>query len=386
MASRMAAKTGLGWLPDYVRGYALLASGNAKDAESLARRLEDIGVHDVRIRHLLINTLLAQGKSRQSIYWIRRNMGAVDDPVIRAEYGRAVAMYQRMHPDGGISMAGGVIPSTNVTKGTAMDTVYLNDLPFAIAPEAQQGAGITATASATAFRRFQTGELNELMASVTAGVERGIYGTETDLLTLSPRLRFVVYRGANNFWVGPVSELQWQGGRPYARRWGMAAGTSLFLSPSDRLDVTTEAVKQDSRDRPYLDGTRIKADMAWKRKLPGSSVLTLGAGFTRETTRAGHLSFRGGRASATLGRTWQSGLYADFSFSWEEKFYDADFPLISEPRKDREASLQIGFAHERLKLFGTIPYVGARYVKHGSNVPLYRFSSTDLVLRAHRQF
>lgn len=376
----------LAWLPSYVDGYRCLTLGDAACAESRARGLLAQDRRNMRARHLLINALAAQGRHRAAVYHIRRNLALASDPQVVKEYEGALAAYDKRNPSLGLSLSMSATPSTNATRGTEQEIVYLNDLPFRVAESSRAKSGSTVTGGLTLYRRFALGERSDLLASVTTTLERGVEDPSGSVVTVAPALSLQHDFGATKLSAGPVAEIQWQDGDLLAYRMGGAVNVSRAVLDNTEISLALRMMSQTYPDMDYLDGYKASAEIGLRRRFTPDLAGTVSLELERQHTQARHMAHNLAKVSAGLEKYWPNGLYTDVTLSYQAKTYDEAGALSSAPRRDDQFQFQVGVAHERLKVLGVMPYVGYRYTQNRSNVGFYAYESNDLVISGRVRF
>lgn len=374
------------YAPDYLLAYALLAEGRAADAAAIIRPWVERFPRQVRPRHLLINAQLAQQDYRAAVFNIRRNQRLVADPDLRRQYDDLLAQYEQVNPSTGLGLTFGASPSTNVNRGTGQSTVIINGLPFAIDASSRQRSGATVTFGLTGFRKFAVGERTDIVGAAALTLETGFSDAQQNVLSFAPSLQVQHSFERTLLSFGPVAEVQWLDGERYVDRVGLSFALSRQLSDKTSGTLQLRAVRQNYDTLDFLDGYKGSVGVSLRHGLAPDLTLTLGAEAERELTQASHLSYSQGKISAGLERTWDSGLYADFSISYARRHYSADFPAATFPRQDDRYEVQIGVAYQPFRIFGVTPYVGLRHIRNGSNISLYDYRSNDLVISARKRF
>lgn len=139
-------------------------------------------------------------------------------------------------------------------------------------------------------------------------------------------------------------------------------------------------------DRPYLDGWRLIGRAGIRHQVSHGLFASLGIEGRRESTEAEHLTYNMAELSAGLEKYWKNGFYTDIQLDLGIRRYDAAGVLSADPRRDQLFRIQAGVAHEAISLFGMMPYVGYRYTKNDSNLSLYSYESSDLIISGRKRF
>jgi outer membrane protein len=374
------------WMTDYVGAHVMLSRGDSESAKTTARRLMAARPADFRVRHLLINTLIATGDYRAAVFHIRLNLEASSDPTVQEQYRALLTKYEEVHPAMGFSMALGANPSSNITRGSGQKTIIINGLPFQVDKAAREQAGGTVTVGFTGFRKFTTGERTEIVASGAINLETAVSDGARDVQTIAPGLQFVRYFDRLILSAGPIAEFQFLDYEPYAKRFGVSAAASRQLTQQTSLTLTSRFVSQDYDDVDYLDGYEAKGALSLRHRFNPSITATATLYYEHEETEADHLSFDEIGTKLVLEKQWENGFYTDVSVSFSTKGYDGDFPLALEPRDDERYEFQVGMAHSALSIYGVMPYVGYRYARNRSNISLYDYEANDIVISGRKQF
>lgn len=370
---------------DYVRSYILLIKGNAHAAEPIARRLVRSDPTNHRFRHLLINVLVTQKRFRAASFHIRKNEALASDIRVREQYVQMLQQIEKRNPRTGVSFSMSAVPSTNASRGTSEDTIYLNGLPFRVGEQSQEKSGSTVTVGLTGYHRFDLTEDLDAIASTTLTYEKSVEDASKDVFTAAPSVQLQRRFGQTLISAGPLAEFQWSDGRINSYRYGVSASAARQFGTAFQGAVTARFMLQDFPDRQYLDGFKVTVEPRLRWQFEDKAYLNLSARIEREKTEAGHLTHSLGRVRVGLEKTWGNGFYTDISISAQTKLYEAPM-IIFERRRDNRIEIEAGVSHERLSLFGVMPYIGYRYTKNASNVPLYEYESNDLIISARRRF
>ncbi|UUP19637.1 surface lipoprotein assembly modifier [Nitratireductor thuwali] len=387
LAARLAADdAGNRWLLAYVRGYACLASGDASCSEAEARRMIASEPGNAHARHLLINALLAQRRHKAAVFHIRRNLALIRDPAVERQYREALAAYRKRNPDFGASISLTAMPSDNVNRGTGQDTIYLNGLPFRVGSSSREESGSTVTGSLTVYRKFALGEAVDLVIAGSGTVEKAVEHEGEDVYTLAPSAQLQFDVGRARLSMGPVGEVQWRDDALFAYRWGGAASMARGIFDNTDINLSLRMEAQRFPDRPYLDGWRLIGRAGIRHQVSHGLFASLGIEGRRESTEAEHLTYNMAELSAGLEKYWKNGFYTDIQLDLGIRRYDAAGVLSADPRRDQLFRIQAGVAHEAISLFGMMPYVGYRYTKNDSNLSLYSYESSDLIISGRKRF
>jgi hypothetical protein len=117
----------------------------------------------------------------------------------------------------------------------------------------------------------------------------------------------------------------------------------------------------------YLDGSEAALALRYSYAFSPATTVALGAAVTRRDTTMSMHNYTGVRPSIELYHEMPNGLIGDLSVSYEHRFYDSDYFLLTEPRRDDVLDVALGVTFRRLSWSGFAPRLEYDFEMYNSN-------------------
>ena len=161
-------------------------------------------------------------------------------------------------------------------------------------------------------------------------------------------------------------------------RMGLDARHALAGSVSHEVrDYAT----QDQQDGPFS-----AASLSLERQVNPAWSVWGGFGLERSVPQQPYLRYDGTRVFMGGARSWTGGLQTSAQIEFGQRPFEADFPGLSEARRDEYGRLSVGVRHGRFNYMGFAPQLNCSHTVNASNVALYDYEATDCQIALSREF
>jgi hypothetical protein len=276
-------------------------------------------------------------------------------------------------------------PTTNMTSGTSQDRVQIGALDFTPAKSGQRKSGIGALYGADfAYSAPLSDDWGWIATLATQQRDYAHRAFDDRSAQASAGLRYLLPAGVASLEL--TGQRRWFGGADYLYAFGPQLSARVFAGQRNRFTVATSALAQRYDAETYRDGPRFTLNASWDRFTAPGQFLRLGLLAERDGARSDHLAFRefGGLIGYNLELPYAVTLYPEIAFARRD--YDADFPLMNEPRRDRRFNASLAVVKKDLAFAGFAPRFQVGYTDNRSNVKLYQFNRLDFNLTLTRAF
>ncbi|RUS65010.1 DUF560 domain-containing protein [Pseudorhodobacter sp. E13] len=368
----------------FLEGLILIHQSNPRAAATVFRKILAVAPDYEPARRELSATLFVLGDADAARFHAEHLMALTSDDRIRATAQAIVNASQSGKP-AGVALRFALQPSSNISKGTALDEVIIGGLPFKIDPASKAASGSAVIIGATLWRRWQLSEEWTGTASLGLDAKLSSSGGPTEL-TFGPRFDFVYGTANTRFSFGPGMEFKRQGGETLRRRIGV--NTSFQRRLSDRLsfDVSAMVMQQKYPGQSHRDGWIVDGRLRLSQVVTPSLRLYLSVPFEIEKTGRAHLDHRALGVTLGADKLWQGGLYTGISAGFEADRYAGLYPGLAHARRDRVQTLSLSLRHSKLNIGKFTPEVTYSFTKHRSNVGFFDHKSHDLSIGLSSQF
>jgi hypothetical protein len=280
-----------------------------------------------------------------------------------------------------------VAPSTNINNGTANDKIYVFGLPFDIDPGSKKTSGIGLSAGLSGAYTWKLDE--DIAAVVGAGLNGRVY-KESDFNQLtasqSAELRYLQDWGYAG--LGVVGSQSVSGSDIDLGYWSVGPrGTlSYRFNPQDSIFASSTLEFRTYPENDVYDGIAILNQWTFSHAFDSSFVGYVGGGLDRIETNADHLDYWSYAGSIGAYKEWPWGVTANYQFEYRRSVYDADYPLMSDPRRDNRYSASISLTKRDFDILGYAPQIEYTYTRNGSNVVFYDYDSHTVEFRLTKDF
>ncbi|MBN8631642.1 MAG: DUF560 domain-containing protein [Rhodobacterales bacterium] len=285
----------------------------------------------------------------------------------------------------GVQLRFAILPSSNITGGPTIDTVFIGGLPFALDPASQAASGTGMNIGVVAWQNWSLGP--DWQLSLSGSLDKRLYDTalrpdETELgvrLNLAHKMK----RGTLSF--GPRFALLEQDGELARRQGGIGLEAVFLPGKNTRITFATELLRQTFPQAPYRDGTRARATLGFRWALRKDTELSLSIPILKETAEADHLAHRD--LGVALGLQMQRGkLGVGITLATSRNRYDGVYPGFFASRDDTVSSVSLSVSHSDLNWKGMTPEFSITREHQSSNIPLHDSWTTDVGINFVKRF
>lgn len=299
-------------------------------------------------------------------------------------YDRFLAAIRAERP-WGLSFSLGVLPSTNVNRGSG-ETEYHTDFgTFTIDEESRGQSGVGVSAAASGFFRHTIGEGRYLL--VSGSLQKRQY--EDDQLGnehASGSVEMGRHGKWGNAYFGLLTAVSMKDLDPVLVRYGARLRGALTDVANGTLGFTFSAEDQDQVDSDNRDGVLYNARVNWTRQLAPSTSGGFSLMFRIEKVESRHLSHNDFGFGLHARKQWPGGLVTGFNLDYERHEYVGNFPGSPAPRQDNQYRMGISLLHDRISFGGFAPRLSYSYTRQQSNIAFYDYDSHDIGLVFTRDF
>jgi hypothetical protein len=315
-----------------------------------------------RVRGELADTLFLMGDDKAASYQFGLLSASASTTAQHNLYGRYLDAIRSRRPfnwDAYISFA----PSTNLNGGTDDGTVLVGGAPFTT-EKRKSGVGIAYGASATYRYDIDAGREIVFGASIS-----GAAYTEHrfDKTTLQGFSEFARHFGPWRVGVGVGGEWAFGDWRTYRTGVGPQASLSRDFGRAGSLVASTSWRAMKYGADTWLDGSEAALALRYTYAFSPATTVALGGAVVRRDTTMSMHNYTGLRPSVELYHEMPNGLIGDLSVSYEHRFYDSDYFLLTEPRRDDILDVTLGVTFRRLSWSGFAPRLEYDFEMYNSN-------------------
>jgi len=375
----------------FLAGYVAVETGQYPVAIDHFRAALIANPKDSRVRLELARALLLSGKRDAADYHFRlaqqdRDLPPEIEATIRASRG-LLRDNRRWH----LSATVGIAPDSNITNGTAAQTVEFNFgslvLPLQLDPNARQRSGIGQTGAISAGWRgrltenlamiadvdgqgtnYQGSSADDFFAQATAGPE----------LALSDQLRLSGQAIVSQRWFGGARAATQAGGR---------ITLQSEIGRSQRAGITIDARHTASGFSSSYSGWSYSAYGSYERVVMRSFIANATVYGRIDDLNAAEYSSRELGVNLGLGGELRHGINAGLSGGVSRAVFEAPLLAFStEPRKDWRLNARVYVGLRSIRVWGFSPSVTYSYSRNGATLPLYKSERSRFAFELARYF
>jgi hypothetical protein len=315
-----------------------------------------------RVRGELADTLFLMGDDKAAGYQFGLLSASASTTAQHNLYGRYLDAIRSRRPfnwDAYISFA----PSSNLNGGTDNGMVLVGGAPFTT-EKRKSGVGIAYGASAT-YRHDIDASREIVFGASIAGAAYTEH--RFDKTTLQGFTEFARDFGPWRAGVGIGGEWALGDWQTYRTGIGPQASLSRSFGRAGSLIATASWRAMKYATDTYLDGSEAALALRYSYAFSPATTVALGAAVTRRDTTMSMHNYTGVRPSIELYHEMPNGLIGDLSVSYEHRFYDSDYFLLTEPRRDEILDVALGVTFRRLSWSGFAPRLEYDFEMYNSN-------------------
>ncbi|TRD21727.1 porin family protein [Palleronia caenipelagi] len=365
-------------------GQVRKARGQHKSAISLFRQMLRIRPNHLNARRELAHTLLLSDNFEAAELSFRDLLRMDPNPRMRAGYRDFIDEIHRHQPVT-VRTHLAVLPSTNVNRGSAARSFDTEIGRFVIDPasRARTGLGIETGIGGHVRHQNAPGQLSML----SWGLEGTVYGDSIqNTLTAHAALSYSLTKGSSTWTIAPYFRRIWRRDHTGNVAVGMGVSFGQMLRPGVTLLVSGS---REYRTYPRLDGydgrySSLGGELIWQP----SPSLTIRGGLEigQSALDRAFLSHRSISLTAEATKRWQGGLETGIGVEFGEGRFDADYPLMGQPRSDHLRALSLTIGHDAVRIWGGSPRLTCTIRRDRSNIGLFDQNTSECRATLSRAF
>jgi hypothetical protein len=387
----LQAAPGLAMETHFLSGYIAVETGDLKTAVNQFRASLAIDPKQTRVRLELARALMLQGKDGSASYHFR--LAAQDEaisPEVRATIQSQRGILRDRRP-WHVSFNFGIAPDSNITNGTAAETVDLvvgnQTIPVTLNGNARARSGLGQTGSLSAGWRFKIGQRGALL--VDGDVQGVNYeGTAADDFTaqiaVGPEFRPTE---ATSISVQALGLQRWYGGERAVTQVGARFAVQRTIGESQRVGLTLDARHSASGFQNDYSGWNLALYATYERVIARSIIAS--ASLFARTDRLNGAAYSNKEFGLTLGIGGElpHGINAGITATTSRATYDAPLAVLSpDPRADWRLSGRVYAGLRTLRFIGFSPSVAYTYTLNDSSLSLYESKRSRFAFNLARYF
>ncbi|WP_179379601.1 surface lipoprotein assembly modifier [Jannaschia marina] len=282
------------------------------------------------------------------------------------------------------SLGFALAPESNPARGST-GFLIVNGIPIEIGAAGAGESGKAFRVQASLDRQQPLSARTALVFGASLGAEFNT-GRLADVVTLRPRARLRLIRGASRTDIGLRWTEQWADGT------GLASGPGLTLAHSRPLGRRGTLVFNGTADdltygaNPGLDGVNATGTLRYIHALSPATRLSVGMSVTRRNAASAASSFTAVRHSAGVFHSFAGGLTLGLTGARTRTWRDAPMPLFGIVQRDTRDEVSLTVSHSRLAVRGFAPTLTVGHETQASSIALNDYDNNRLSLGLTRRF
>ncbi len=282
------------------------------------------------------------------------------------------------------SISFGLVPETNVTRRSSIDTVTLGGLKFSLNETMESGTGLSFDGMASYApmiapdlrarntvrfdgRVFQNREHNDYSLRVTTGLER-----------LGDRDRVLGF--------GVMATQRWAGDSRFSRDQGVYGDFQALATDDTLVTGRVEWVQRRVPGMPGREGTVQRVSFGVTHAVNTQTRVSGRVFGFRTRAQAGFESGRIAGVSFGMRRAFDSGWQANANLTLSHERRDAPDPLFGTLRTDRYQRAVVAVTNRNYQYRGFSPQLEVGTERRRSNIGIHSFQNNFLGLSVTRGF
>lgn len=335
-------------------------------------------------RRELAHSLLLDRQFAASRHQFRTLMDIDGNTAMKDGYRRFLDTIDRERPFG-LSGWVALLPSTNINRGTTETTFDVALGRFIISSESRATSGTGVELGMAGFARHAIG------GGARVSLDWSLAGRryrETAFDSTSGTLGLSLGRAdAGGAWVAGVTLRKTARADDSGHRAvGLRFGAYHNVTPDMRIGLVALHESRSFPERAYQDGTFDQVHLNWDKWLRPSLAIHASVALERETPQARHLRYDGGFLSFGATRSFEGGLSARIESRFGLRDFVGDYPLMTDPRRDRYSAVSISVQHNRFEVRGFAPRLSCTHTRNRSNISFNDYVATECAAALSRSF
>lgn len=336
----------------------------------------------IRARRILANLLFETEQYESAEFHFHRL--AEDDPKNRASYNRALRVISARKPFG-FGFSGSIVPSTNINRGTGLDTFSTSFGDFIINDESQATTGVGLALTGRAFRRFQVADHQRLQFDAFA-IGRLYDKSEFNQHSYALRATWSHTKDRRSWAIAPEYSRAYVGSDLSYDRYAIKVSRGVPLGKRNALHLTARAEHRDYATSTYLTGQRYEVEASLRRRLNPRTSVEVSAAYKRGEPEAERFQYDGVEIGARVSRAFENGIQLGVGLSHEWRPYRGNFTGVTFPRDDKILTADFTVFNDRWTIRGAAPTFSCTYSRAASNIAFYDHSVQECNIGLTRAF
>jgi outer membrane protein len=376
----------------YAAALLMLSDGFAGQAEAVFKRLLERQPGSLLVRQGLIRAFLAQQKTAEAVRFAQKADFKKLDKTTARDYWALIKATHIVSPKSskrsGFIVSLNAAPTTNVTGGSTVQTVFVGGIPFTLDADSLQQSGVSVSGSVTAYHTLDI--TNNLAVRLKGGVSTtvNVEAPNEAEITASLSSDFIWKAAGWSVSLGPVVEHVWREADPQVWRYGAQFSLAKGWKDGSEASLNTRLVMQDYAIANVKDGFVFNASASYGRLLSPVWRIRLQAAFILEQTKLDHLDYVAYSSGFELTRKFDAGgdFFVSAGVDFKQRDYQGKHPLSAGARHDTTTSASVSLAHSRITAFGVTPKLIYEFSVTRSNIDIYATNAQTVRLAINKSF
>jgi outer membrane protein len=360
----------------FLSGYVAAESGDLDEAIRQFRAVLVNHPNQTRVRLELARAMMLKGQDGGAEHNFRL---AAQDRSLPPEILRTIQSSRGLLRDRrswSLNTDFGVAPDTNITNGTAAETIDVNlgnrTLPLTLNASARQRSGVGQVAGIQASYRLRFGEGRALLVETDSRITN-YKGTAADDATIQLAVGPEFHLSEDStVSVQAVGAQRWFGGNVASRQFGLRANYQHNLEEGQRIGLSLDARHTASGFSESYSGWNVGAYATYERVIGGRFIASATLFGRRDALNSGGYSSLEFGGNLGIGGELGHGINAGLSGGLSRAVFDAPLALFSaDPRKDIRLNARAYLGLRSLRFLGFSPSVTYNFSTNLSSLTLY---------------
>ena len=376
----------------YAAASLMLRDRRARDAELIFKRLFIKQPRSEHVRLGLIRALLAQKKTLEAADVAGQADFKKLDGITARNYAALIKAVKTIPAKpakrSGVIVSFNAAPTTNVTGGSTVKTVFVGGIPFTLDADSLQKSGVNLAGSATAFHTTDLTDRLALRLKGGVSTNVNVEALNEAEVTASFSGDFLWKTNGLSVSLGPVVEHVWRESDPELWRYGGQFSVSKGWKNGSDFAFSSRFVAQDYVKNSVKDGYAFNASASYGRLLSSVWRVEFQAGLSLEKTKLDHLDYIAYSGGVELTRKFnlKGDVFVSAGLDIKQRDYQGKHPLSSGPRHDTTTVFSASLAHSQIKAFGITPKLIYEYSNTWSNIDIYSANAHTVRLAVNKSF
>ena len=368
----------------YLEGLIATHQRHPERAMDVFRKILQVAPDFAPARRELSALLIVGGHQDAALYHAEQLLKQSPDGPQKDQLRNFILMHSSTKPFG-VSLRFSILPSSNVTNGTADHKVLVGDTEFEVDAQSRQQRGVGLGMGGTMWNTWRVSET--LNASASLSLDNKIWSRALpDELSAVGRLRLSHVSQTIGYSFGPYVGRLYSDGKLKRVQTGFFTDIRGMVSRQNLAFASLSHALQSYPDQSYRDGKLTSGQIGLQLTRPGNQSLTFFIPFKKETTNRAHLNHNMVGAQVSFQKTWGRKFETTFAVSIEKSSYDGAFPGTNVIRQDSLRRLSMSIGHDKIQFGKYTPELRLGYGVNKSNIGLFNYTSQDIGINFSKRF